>query len=466
MVTLSVDGRNVRVPEGTTVLEAAETLGIEIPTLCHRQGLTPYGACRVCTVEITQEGITRLQAACSYPVAEGLAVRTNTEPVLRGRRVILELLLARCPDAETIKELAERMGVESPRFRLKDDDCILCGLCVRVCNEVVGASAIGFSGRGILRKVETPFTGDPKTCIACGACSYVCPTDCIQMERKQLERLRRFPATEGECRYARLGYVAQKLCYNNYDCWCCEVDQQLEERFGTHPALAVEPARRKEIRRVGGFLITPDRYYHPNHVWVQRLNGKVRLGIDDFACRLLGEISDIHAVSRDDASRGDVAWELQCRDHAISMALPLSGRVVQVNQDVLDDPPLVGKDPYGRGWIMMLASTSFEQDREALMGLPQALRWLQAEAERLRGRCETWAGKEVREEQGILPDDLSRLIPKHDWEEIVAEFLQPSPEPLVALEAEAEAADEAPPTPKVHGRRGQWFDRILHRSSD
>jgi len=244
------------------------------------------------------------------------------------------------------------------------------------------------------------------------------------------------------------------------------VDQQLEERFGTHPALAVEPARRKKMRRVGGFLVAPDRYYHPNHVWVRRLNGKVRLGIDDFVCRLLGEISDIHVVSRDDASQGDVAWELQCHDHTISIALPLSGRVVQVNQDVLDDPPLVCKDPYGRGWIMMLASTNFEQDRGTLIELPQALQWLQSEAERLRTRCETWVGREAGGEQDTLPDDFSRLIPKHDWQEIVAEFLQPSPEPLVAVEAEGEEEAEAPPAPRVQGRKGQWFDRLLHPFSD
>ncbi len=458
MVTVSIDGRHVRVREGTTVLEAAETLGIEIPTLCHRRELTPYGACRVCTVEIDQGGVTRLQAACSYPVAEGLTVRTNTERVLKGRRMILELLGARCPNTESIKELAKQMGVETPRFRLKDDDCILCGLCVRVCHEVVGAGAIGFSGRGILRKVETPFGADPKACIACGACSYVCPTGSIQMERKRLERLRQLPATERECRYARLGYVSQKSCYNNYDCWCCEVDQLLEERFGTHPAFALRPVRRKEMREVAGFLIAPDRYYHVNHIWAQPLNGKVRVGIDDFAGKLLGEVSDIRIVSQNNAVLGNTEWALECNGYTISMVVPISGTVTLMNQDILHDPPLVGRDPYGRGWLMMFDATNFEQDRAGLMDLPHARNWLQGEAKKLRARCETWLGGQ--DPQVPIPSDLSRLIPRYYWQEIVAEFLQPSPEPLVAVESEADG--ETQPAPGFPGRRRQWFERILH----
>jgi len=172
VVSLTIDGKRVRAPEGATVLEAAARAGIEIPHLCTQEGMSPYGACRLCTVEIAQNGRTRLQAACSYPVAPGLEVRTNTPRVVNGRRIILEFLLARCPEVKAIRDFARRWGVKETRFETREkDDCILCGLCVRACSEVVGAQALGFLGRGVARKVEIPFGRHPESCIGCGLCA-------------------------------------------------------------------------------------------------------------------------------------------------------------------------------------------------------------------------------------------------------------------------------------------------------
>ncbi len=182
MVKLIIDNREVEVEEGTTVLQAARKLGIEIPTLCYHEALAPYGACRVCLVEVVTGKRSMLTTSCTYPVWEGIVVKTDSERVVKARRFIIELLLARCPNVPQIRELAEQLGVEQTRFKTADEECILCGLCGRVCREIIGSSAIGFINRGIERTVETPFEIDSETCIGCGACAFVCPTGAIKIE--------------------------------------------------------------------------------------------------------------------------------------------------------------------------------------------------------------------------------------------------------------------------------------------
>ncbi len=187
MIEFTIEGVRVEAEEGTTVLPVALEYGFEIPHLCYHDEVSPYGACRLCLVEVERGGRRRLTASCTYPVMEGIQVFTNTEKVQRARRVILELLLARCPDRGVLQELASQMGIEEPRFELGQEECILCGLCERVCREVVGANAISFFSRGYKREMGPPFR-DPKECIACGACVYVCPVDCIKMEETEEER--------------------------------------------------------------------------------------------------------------------------------------------------------------------------------------------------------------------------------------------------------------------------------------
>jgi heterodisulfide reductase subunit A len=182
MIRIVIDGQEIKVEQDTTVLEAAEKLSIPIPTLCYHQALEPYGACRLCTVEVVQRGRSRLVTSCNYPIREEIEVLTTSEKVLKGRRMIVELLLARCPEVPLLQRLAAELGIEKPRFPLKEDDCILCGLCVRVCQELVGVSAISFVGRGVEREVATPFFKLSEDCIACGACAFVCPTGAIKLE--------------------------------------------------------------------------------------------------------------------------------------------------------------------------------------------------------------------------------------------------------------------------------------------
>lgn len=183
MVNFTINDRKLQVEEGKTILEVALEEGIEIPTLCYHKDLSPYGACRICLVEIVGGGKPGLHTSCLYMVTEGLIVKTDTEWVKKTRKIVFELLLARCPESEKIKEVAEKYGVTGSRIKLKSkEDCIQCGLCVRVCAEIVGMSAISFANRGINRRVQTPFDKIADICIGCGACAYICPTGAIKIE--------------------------------------------------------------------------------------------------------------------------------------------------------------------------------------------------------------------------------------------------------------------------------------------
>jgi len=181
MITFTLNGMTVQGEEEQTILQVAGQYGVEIPTLCYHKALEPAGMCRLCTVEVFDGRRTRFVTACNYPIWEGMEVRTDTETVHEGRKLIVELLLARCPNVPILQELAKKYGIEEPRFLKGDDDCILCGLCTRIC-EKMGNGAISLTGRGTDIKVDTPFHLQTDFCMACGACVSVCPTGHIKLE--------------------------------------------------------------------------------------------------------------------------------------------------------------------------------------------------------------------------------------------------------------------------------------------
>jgi len=188
---VTVDGRSAEVQAGTTILDAARQMGVQIPTLCNYRGLTSYGACRVCLVEIERGQGRQLVASCSYPAERGLVVHTETEQVRESRRTIVELLLAQAPDSSELAEFAAGLGVESTPFQpVADGKCILCGLCARVCNEMMGRGAVNLFGRGTAKQVQTAYAEQTDQCQACGACAFVCPTGSIDLKTITSRRLR------------------------------------------------------------------------------------------------------------------------------------------------------------------------------------------------------------------------------------------------------------------------------------
>lgn len=186
MVTLTIDGQKLEVPEDTTLLKAAEQAGIWIPTMCQCDHFEPYGVCRLCSVEVVRGTRSRIVTSCNYPVRGGLTVKTDSERVRWIRKLIMEMMVSRWPNVPVVKDMAERLAITAPRFASLERDesptaCILCGKCVNMCNDVVKAGVLGFAHTGIQREVVLPFGEQTDRCIVCGACVAVCPTGHITM---------------------------------------------------------------------------------------------------------------------------------------------------------------------------------------------------------------------------------------------------------------------------------------------
>ncbi len=216
-VNFTINGRPVTCEKDSMLLEAALANGFDIPALCYHQAEPPYGACRLCLVEITQGKWNWVEASCTYPVREdGIEVETDSEQVRRYRRLNMELLLARCPESEPVRQMARELGVEGTRLPQDGADrCIQCGLCVRVCRDLVGVGAIGFTGRGADRHVDTPYGEPSETCIGCGACAELCPSGHVHVVDDMEKMTRRIEPFHTEhrlvpCPQCGRGYVSEK----------------------------------------------------------------------------------------------------------------------------------------------------------------------------------------------------------------------------------------------------------------
>jgi bidirectional [NiFe] hydrogenase diaphorase subunit len=201
-ILLQIDGKEVKAMQGMTVLEAARSAGIDIPTLCHHEKLEPYGACRICIVEAETGGRTRIVVSCIYPVEKDLIVRTRSEKVDRIRKMILELLLAHAPDSWVLQDLAKEYKADRNRFEKEPSFCIHCGLCVRYCAEIKKKNAVGFVDRGTRREINFIPEVASRECNDCKECFPLCPTSYLQATFVLAEALA-FPSMSSESRAGR-----------------------------------------------------------------------------------------------------------------------------------------------------------------------------------------------------------------------------------------------------------------------
>jgi len=215
-VNVSIDGAIIHAVKGTTVLDTAIEYGICIPHLCHVPYLSDISACRLCIVENVENGRPKITTSCTLNVEEGMVINTNTDNIRKMRRNLAELLVAQAPNSRAIQDIAVRCGVREVRYPFRNEDCVLCGRCVRVCNEIWKANAIGFVGRGKERHVDYPFGTRPDFCKGCDNCIQICPMTIVPCDgpmKPGKERLcggceSQLMITEkmvGSCSWCRLG---------------------------------------------------------------------------------------------------------------------------------------------------------------------------------------------------------------------------------------------------------------------
>ena len=259
MIEMQVDGRVIEAKDGEMILSALKREGIHVPTLCHMEGLLPSGACRMCIVEM--EGAPNFVPACSFPVTSGMKIQTRSPKVLDARRTIIELLLGNHPDdclyctrsgKCDLQQLSQTMGIRERLFRGKRNEmekdvsgpivrdpekCILCGRCVRICEEIQGVGAIDFVGRGCKAYVGTAFDQglNVSTCINCGQCIIGCPTGALA-ERSYIDEV------IGALTDPKKMVVVQHAP---------AVSVSLAEEFGLEPGQDVDGKMVAALRRIG-----------------------------------------------------------------------------------------------------------------------------------------------------------------------------------------------------------------------
>lgn len=217
MLKLTINDKEIQVKEGTTLLDAAKSAGVNLPTLCHHPDLEPYGGCRLCSVEVTRNGRSAVTTACNTKADEGLVVKTDSPRAIAVRKMMAELLLARTPGVPSIQRIAASLGVSEPCFSTPNEDetCVLCGLCVRACHEVAQKDVLGFVDRGPERQVTMAFGEyNAAACDNCGKCITYCPTGAItQLEglsigRRVYESARKWISTRKAVQYGMLAVFA------------------------------------------------------------------------------------------------------------------------------------------------------------------------------------------------------------------------------------------------------------------
>ena len=181
-----INGTTCEAENGEYILSVARRNGIDIPTLCNSDALPEMGSCRLCVVELIERNRTKVVASCIYPITREVEVKTNTPRIIGIRKSIMKLLLSRAPENEYLNRIARQYGLQPsklPELTDKAENCVLCGLCVKACEEL-GANAISTAGRGISKRISTPYEEPSAVCVGCGSCAAICPTGAIGIEEE------------------------------------------------------------------------------------------------------------------------------------------------------------------------------------------------------------------------------------------------------------------------------------------
>lgn len=228
MVTITINKNQYLAEEDEILLLTLMRYNIDVPHLCYEKSLKPYGSCRLCMVDVVTCGKTTMTPACTIKVHNGLEILTDTPQIIRHRSLLFELYLAEAPKSEIIKEMAAKYGVTKTRFlkKIVHDDplmgkCILCGLCVRVCHEIMGTCAINFINRGPYTVINTPFFEQTPDCAGCAACAQVCPTHAIAFDDRGSDRVMQswsFTTVPlATCSSCRKAFAPEKLLHTVLD---------------------------------------------------------------------------------------------------------------------------------------------------------------------------------------------------------------------------------------------------------
>jgi glycine cleavage system H lipoate-binding protein len=237
---------------------------------------------------------------------------------------------------------------------------------------------------------------------------------------KAIEKLRQLPASERKCRYMLTGDFSYKICSNNYECWHCSVDQYIQDTIDTDPYLQKRRQRlSKKEKKVKGFTIREDYYYLPNHIWIKVEGEVVKVGIDDFAARLIGKMENIELPEKNVISKDDTCWRLGSHNRMVRMTLPTDTEIIEKNDVVLTDPTIIHKEPYGRGWLLKIKSP--EGVGSMLKG-SQAIDWLEKEFEKLHQEFEARVGITITD-GGEIVDNIHERLTNEEWNQLVTQFL-------------------------------------------